>query len=256
MTKAAHSWLVVLGSGTGLATSTRSGPAFLIASGDTRVLIDCGPGTLLRLGDVGLDPTAIDAILLTHLHVDHCSDLAALLFARRSPELPLPGRRLRIVGSGVTDHLRRLHDLHGSWIEQREGALVVHEVVEPCFEIDPWRVEWARTNHIDSSVAYRVEHSAGGSLVISGDTGPSEELVDLARGVDTLVLECSFPDPPPFTTHLTPQTAGDLASKANCRRLVLTHFYPAVVSTDIRGSAGARFPGGIIIAEDLASIGW
>jgi ribonuclease BN (tRNA processing enzyme) len=256
LTHAVHSWLVVLGSGTGLATPKRSGPALLIAAGDTRVLIDCGPGTLLRLAEVGLDPTALDAVLLTHLHVDHCSDLPPLLFARRSPELPLPMNRLMIVGSGVTDHVRRLHDLHGSWIDQREGAPVVYELVESCFEIAPWHVEWTRTNHIDSSVAYRFEHAAGGSLVVSGDTGHCKELVDLARDVDTLVLECSFPDPPAFTTHLSPKTAGDLASLTNCGRLVLTHFYPSVEATDIRGGVGERFAGSLVLAEDFSTMGW
>ena len=161
-----------------------------------------------------------------------------------------------IVGFGVVDHIQRLYSLHGSSIDQREGEPLVRDLVEPCFEIAPWQVEWTKTNHIDSSVAYRFEHSAGGSLVVSGDTGPSEELVVLARGVDTLVLECSFPDPPPFTTHLSPKTAGDLASKANCRRLVLTHFYPAVESADIRGGVDECFSGPIILAEDLLSIGW
>jgi ribonuclease BN (tRNA processing enzyme) len=256
LTEAAHSWLVILGSGTGLATPKRSGPALLVVSDDIRVLIDCGPGTLLRLGAVGLDPTAVDAILLTHLHVDHCSDLAPLLFARRSPELALPESKLLIRGSGVSEHYRRLQELHGTWLDQREGGPVVRELSEPCFEIAPWQVEWARTNHIDSSVAYRFEHSKGGSLVVSGDTGPCDELVELARGADTLVLECSFPDPSPFTTHLSPNAAGELAARTNCRRLVLTHFYPCVETSDIVGGVSSRFSGSIVLAEDLSAIGW
>lgn len=133
---------------------------------------------------------------------------------------------------------------------------MVHELFEPCFEIAPWQVEWTRTNHIDSSVAYRFDHPAGGSLVISGDTGPCEGLVELAHGVDTLVLECSFPDPSPFTTHLSPEDAGQLAAKTNCRRLLLTHFYPRVETSDIIGGASSSFSGSIVLAEDLSAIGW
>jgi ribonuclease BN (tRNA processing enzyme) len=93
-------------------------------------------------------------------------------------------------------------------------------------------------------------------LVISGDTGPCDALVELAHAVDTLVLECSFPDPPLFTTHLSPQTAGELAARAGCRRLILTHFYPRVETQDITSGVGSRFSGTAVLAEDLSAISW
>jgi ribonuclease BN (tRNA processing enzyme) len=211
---------------------------------------------MLRLSAIGIDAAGIDAIFLTHLHIDHCADLAPVMFARRSPELSLPRNKLVIAGSGIRDHYQSLQRLYGAMIDQREGPPIVHELFDPCFEITPWHVEWTRTNHIDSSVAYRLEHAHGGSLVVSGDTGPCDELVELAYGVDTLVLECSFPDPSPFTTHLSPESAGEIAAQTKCKRLILTHFYPHVETADIMSAVSSRFKGPVVLAEDLSAIGW
>jgi ribonuclease BN (tRNA processing enzyme) len=211
---------------------------------------------MVRMSEVGLKPTDIDGILLTHYHVDHCSDLAPLLFARRSPELPLPENRLLLVGAGINEYFRRLHHLNGGWIDQREGPLLLVDAATEPLTLGPWQIETARTNHIDSSIAYRFDHSGGSSLVISGDTGPSDDLVALAKGAQTLILECSFPDPSPFLVHLTPSTAGSLASRVGCRRLVLTHFYPAVEAADILRGVREHYAGSAILAEDLMTLTW
>ena len=82
--------LTVLGSGTAIPVRDRFPAGYLVQSKDSNVLIDCGPGTLRRLAETGVDLDAIDAVLLTHYHTDHCADLAALLFALLCRALPPP----------------------------------------------------------------------------------------------------------------------------------------------------------------------
>jgi ribonuclease BN (tRNA processing enzyme) len=102
-------------------------------------------------------------------------------------------------------------------------------------------------NHIFGSLAYRLE-ADGRTLVYSGDTDVSDSLVDLARGADLLVLECSNPFKVPG--HLTPAEAGRLAARAGVGRLLLTHFYPPCDDVDVAALAARGFNGEILLAED------
>ena len=79
--------LTVLGSGTAVPVPDRFPAGYLVERGASKVLVDCGPGSLRRLAQAGVSPAELDAVLLTHYHTDHCADLAALLFALRSPHL-------------------------------------------------------------------------------------------------------------------------------------------------------------------------
>src|SRR5207253_1862056 len=87
-------------------------------------------------------------------------------------------------------------------------------------------------------------------LVYTGDTGPSSKLAQWATGADLLLAECSLPEALAMDIHLTPERAGDLAREAGARRLVLTHFYPPVETSDPARAAGARFKGPIAAARD------
>ena len=89
-----------------------------------------------------------------------------------------------------------------------------------------------------------------GRLVYTGDTGPSGELARWATGCDLLLAECSLPESAAVDIHLTPERAGDLAQVARARRLVLTHFYPPVETTDPARAAAARFDGPVTAARD------
>ena len=87
-----------------------------------------------------------------------------------------------------------------------------------------------------------------GRLVYTGDTGPSRDLARWASGADLLLAECSLPADQAIDTHLTPEQAGELARDAGAGRLVLTHFYPPVETSDPARAAGTRFQGGAIAA--------
>jgi ribonuclease BN (tRNA processing enzyme) len=103
-------------------------------------------------------------------------------------------------------------------------------------------------------VAYRLEDPAGKSAVYSGDTGFCEEVVQLARGANLLILEASFPDGQEVEGHLTPSQAGRMASLATVERLVLTHFYPECLATDIAAQCRKTYGGPLTLATDFLRI--
>ena len=88
----------------------------------------------------------------------------------------------------------------------------------------PWSLRCLPMNH-PTCIGYRIE-AEGASLVYSGDTDVCENIVKLARHADVLILECSFHDDEKVEGHLTPAEAGAIANRAECRTLLLTHFYP------------------------------
>jgi ribonuclease BN (tRNA processing enzyme) len=91
-----------------------------------------------------------------------------------------------------------------------------------------------------------------GRLVYTGDTGPSTELEHWAKDCDLLLAECSLPEAMALDLHLTPERAGELAARAAAKRLVLTHFYPPVETSDPAALAARRYTGPVTAARDGA----
>ena len=104
------------------------------------------------------------------------------------------------------------------------------------------------------SIAYRIEHK-NKVFVYTGDTECCNETIEIARNADVLLIECSLPDNKKAKGHLTPSSAGKIASIANVKKLILTHFYPEVLKTNIKKECSKEFKGHIILAKDKMKIG-
>ncbi|MGQ9689527.1 MAG: MBL fold metallo-hydrolase [Desulfobaccales bacterium] len=243
--------LIVLGSGTGVPYLRRRAPAYAVLAAGRLILLDLGSGACRGLLRHGLNFSQVDIIALSHLHPDHIGDLVPFLFAshyalgytRTEPFWLLASR-------GFRDFHDRLQGAFGQWVEAPPGLLQLRELNPDGSDEAAWEGLTLRTgpvNHIPGSLAYRVE-AAGRALVYSGDTDESDSLVELARGADLLVLECSMPEKVPG--HLTPTEAGRLATRAGVPRLLLTHFYPPCDEVDVVALARREFAGEIIRAED------
>jgi ribonuclease BN (tRNA processing enzyme) len=243
--------LIVLGSGTGVPYLRRGSPAYTVKAADRLLLLDLGTGACRALLRHDLNFSQVDLIALTHLHPDHIGDLVPFLFAshyslgytRTEPFWLLAAR-------GFQDFHARLQGAFGQWVEAPAGLLRLRELnpAEPdLFTWEGLTIKSAPVNHIDGSLAYRVE-AEGRTLVYSGDTDVSDSLVNLARGADLLILECAQPSKVPG--HLTPEDAGQMAAQAGVPRLMLTHFYPPCDEVDVVARAAREFAGEIIRAED------
>jgi ribonuclease BN (tRNA processing enzyme) len=242
--------VTVLGSGTAIPSSERASPGYWVRVADEHLLLDGGTGTVHQLARAGGQLEALDRILYTHYHPDHVGDFPHVLFALRSPELER--RRTLWVGGprGLARHCRLLEELYGPWVGNLPFVLDLHELAAETIDFGSWRLTARPVPHTDASLAYRID-ALEGSVVYSGDTDYSEELIRLARGADLLVCECAFPDDHKVPGHLTPSLAGQLAAAAGVKRLLLTHFYPACAGQDLLTPCQKYFAGEVLLARDL-----
>lgn len=203
-----------------------SGPAscYLVEAGGFRLLLDLGNGALGALHHY-TDIYDVDAVYLSHLHPDHCMDLCSFWVARRySPVGPRPA--IPVYGPpGVADRMAQAYGMDPD-PGMRESFDFL-EMAPGSFEIGPLSAHVQRVNHPVEAFGIRLEHE-GISLAYSGDTAPCSELVDLSREVDLFLCEASFHDDRenPKDVHLTGVEAGEHASKARVREVLLTHLVP------------------------------
>ena len=211
--------------------------------------IDAGTGTMANLQrHIGLFD--VGAVMISHSHPDHVSDLYAYLMARLfSPEHP---PKIPIyLAPNVAERFNPLLTDDSADMRLAEAFDVL--VVEPgqALEAGPFRLSTAPMRHTVPTIGVRIETDAR-SMAYSADTGPTEELVKMARDVDLLVAEASYQeggtDLPPI--HLSAREAGEAAAEAGAGKLVLTHIRPYLDWERSREEADAAFGGDVVLGRD------
>jgi ribonuclease BN (tRNA processing enzyme) len=202
----------------------------------SRIVLDMGNGSLGHLQRY-TDIYAVDAVILSHLHVDHFIDLCSYYVALKyRPDRP--GGRVPVWGPAEThERLVSAYGLTGG--ASMSGEFDVHTLA-PEFAVGPFTVTTARMQHPVDAFAIRV--TAGGrSLTYSGDTGPTPRLAELASGTDLALFEASFVADAdnPADLHLTGGQAADLADQAAADRILLTHLVPWNDTERVRAEAAA-----------------
>jgi len=220
----------VLGSGTFLPDPARGPAGFLVQFGERTWLVDGGSGTLRRCAQAGVDPRRLDGGFYSHRHPDHCADLVPLLFAMGVGLHPRTSDYPIWAGEGFAEYITALRHLYGDWIAFGERGAVVHELSlarQDQVDLEGLRLVTRPAAHSAGALHLRFE-AEGAAIVFSGDTGPSDQLVQLASGADLLVCECAFPDEAPEEGHLTPSAVATIVDAAKPREVWLTHLYPMV----------------------------
>ena len=239
--------LTVVGSSGSFPSADSPCSCYLVQADGYRLVIDLGNGALGALQRYcGL--YEVDAVVLSHLHADHCVDMCAYYVARnyRVEGCPDP---LPVYGPhGTAERLARAYDM-----DEHPGMKQVFDfntLENGTFQLGPFSITAARVAHPVEAFAFRVEHG-GSSLVYSGDTGPCAQLVDLAGGADLLLSEAAFthgkeeiPD-----LHLNGRQAGEHAARAGVGRLVLTHIPPWTDPERNRADAVAAYGGPVELAR-------
>jgi ribonuclease Z len=247
--------LVVLGSGTSIPHPQRASAAFWLETASGLILLDCGAEAAHRMAQEGVDWPEVDAIWVSHLHLDHCGGLASFLFGLKwAPQTEARQKPLRIFGcAGIGKLLKAIDESSNYGLLTQRFPVELHEVSDDNanFEILPGlRAQFFSTPHTRESMAIRLTESDGTSIVYSSDTGYSAELAAFARAADLLILECSFWRHKPTPKHLELDDAMRLAQMAEPRRLLLTHLYPEWDEIDLESKARELWPGHTIAAHD------
>lgn len=223
---------------------------YLVRHGGFSLMLDAGSGTLARLQRYE-EIRDLGAVLVSHGHPDHMADLYPLFYARHyggqgPPGLPLfapdgfMGRLDALMSEDAQAAMRRAFE-----VRELSGG--------ERFEVGPFSIETRLMAHIgDPALGFRIE-AEGAALAYSGDTGPCDELVDLARDADLLLAEATWQDgveDGPF--HLSARQAGEHAAEAGARRLLLTHIWPTRDRERSRREAAEGFSGTVEVAtEDM-----
>ncbi len=244
--------VTILGSGTALPSATRFPAAVIVEAGNEVVLVDVGPGVGRRLAAAGVSVADVSTILLTHYHPDHSAGLVEFLFALRSPELDRT-RPLKIRGGeGLLRLLAGLRAVWPRWLESRGDPFDEAELQPGHLQLHGVKVIATAVDHVQESLAYRLEETAtGASVCVSGDVDSTSALIDAARDIDLLVCEAPYAHDQAHRRHLSGRMAGEAALAAGVRTLCLTHLYPGSPVAQIEAEARAAFGGDVVMAEDL-----
>lgn len=292
--------LILLGTAAGPGVvRQRSEPASLIVVDGTPYLIDAGQGVSRQLVRAGFRVTDARTIFISHHHVDHNAGLPALIsldwFAMSlAPEPPAP---IQIYGPPATEFLvktaldylsvsERIFSAGIPHMLPSKGMFEAHDISDEgvVYQDAHVKVTAAENSHFsfksgtaktgqDRSYAYRFD-TANGSIVFTGDTGPSDAVIKLARGADVLLSEVRAVVPPPQPPadapsaprpviaelinhvekeHLTPDEVGKMAARAHVKLVVLTHVSPSTDMDATKFTAGVKkyFSGSVIPGKDL-----
>lgn len=201
-----------------------------------------------------LDWAGLDAIWVSHFHLDHVGGLAPFLFGTKwAPQTQARRKPLRVFGPrGVRKLLRAFDAANDYKLFEQPFPLEVREVApRERLEILPGlRAETFSTPHTRESLALRLDEEGGAAFAYSSDTGYTESLASFARGVKLFLLECSFFRRRPVETHLELADAMRLAQLSRPRRVMLAHLYPEWDGTDIAAEARKLWDGETIEARD------
>jgi ribonuclease BN (tRNA processing enzyme) len=234
--------LRVLGSNATYPTPGSPASGYLVRHDKTSVMLDAGPATLGALQRV-MSPAALDAIVVSHRHGDHCIDLFPLLNVLRFG--PERARGLPVLAPGgfaeafaafleaATDH-----EVHEVFRFRTVGA-------GDRVEIGPMTLTFGAASHPVPALATAVE-AGGRRLVYSGDTGPDGDLEGFAAGADLLLCEATSqgePGPGAYPYHLHAVQAGRIAAAAGVGRLLITHVAPHLDPTVSVREAASVFEG-------------
>ncbi|MBV8517952.1 MAG: MBL fold metallo-hydrolase [Acidobacteria bacterium] len=268
--------VLLLGTGFPRPDANRAAACTVVVAGDRWFVVDAGRGATMRVAATDLQYGKMRAVFLTHLHSDHTGGLPDLFdtswqFGRKNEPLQLygpPGTKqladamLEFFAADI--HYRRdLLEKHPA-----AGATIVWHIVHEGVVYDDGTVKVTAfaVDHrpVPYAFGYRFE-SKGETVVISGDTRPTPNLVKFAKDADILVLEAYLPeyfekvDKPDVAArlehyHTNADEAGVLAQQANVKTLVLTHLIPGNADATFRARASKHFHGRIVVGRDLLRI--
>ena len=269
--------IILTGTGSPMVDPNRAGPSTVVTAGGQTFLVDCGRGVLMRAAAAGVGAAGLTALLLTHLHSDHITDLSDVITTRwvssigpnPLPIIGPPGTRavvdatLAALAPDISYRIAHHADI------TEPPAVTVHEYTDgQVWDSGGVRITAAPTDHrpVEPTLAFRIEHG-GASVVLAGDTVPCATLDELARGAGALVhtvIRKDLVEQMPaqrirdiLDYHSSVEQAAGTAARAGVDTLVLTHYVPPLMpgqEDQWRALAAAEFAGRVELGDDLLRV--
>lgn len=239
---------------------------YLIQAGETSVLLDCGNGVFGKLRE-RIDYVDLDAVIISHLHADHWLDLVpysyALIYAPKQQPVPVhtwtgtdsPARPRLIAPPEASETFRQVTSAWGN-----------DDLIESAFRIEEYRsgdsvgvgditASFHPVPHFIDTFAVNLSADGRSKLTYSADTRPGDELVEIARDADLLLIEATLPRPERTGVrgHLTPEEAGEHGRRAGAKRVVITHISDELGDEWARDEAERGFGGPVEVAREGAT---
>lgn len=272
--------VTLLGTGSPMVDPGRAGPSTLVTVAgepNRHFLVDCGRGVLMRAAAAGVGAANLTAVLLTHLHSDHITDLSDVITTRwvttfvptPLPIIGPPGTRAVVeatLAALAPDISYRI--AHHADINEPPAVEVYEYTHGQVWDSAGVRITAAPTDHrpVEPTIAFRIEHD-GSSVVLAGDSVPCATLDELARGSNVLVhtaIRKDLVEQMPaqrirdiLDYHSSVQQAAATAARAGVDTLVLTHYVPPLVpgqEDQWRALAAAEFGGRVELGDDLLTV--
>ncbi len=241
--------LTILGASASYPGAGQACAGYLIQAGGSAILLDCGNGTLANLGGI-IDPLSLDAVFITHDHVDHFADIYALqALVRYAPDGPAAPLDI-YVPEGLFERMGLLLSERGR--QEFAEAFCVHTLRDGvALSLRTTTVTPCAVDHSEPTFALRVEHQ-GATMCYTSDSAPGDRVNAAAQGATLLLAEATLPQQyAGRAPHLTAREAGELANQATAGRLVLTHVWPTNDRAEMESEASSAFSGPVDIAREL-----
>ncbi|MBV9241556.1 MAG: ribonuclease Z [Acidobacteria bacterium] len=221
--------LTVLGSGSTVPHPRRSSSAYWLETSGGNILLDCSATAPHRMAACSVDWPNLDAIWISHFHMDHVGGLGPLFAAtKHAPEMQGRTRPLRIYGpEGIERLLDSFSEVNDYKLRKQPFPVELVEVesLEQFEIVSGIDAVAMKTKHTDESHAIHIRDGEA-TLMYSADTGFDEKVATFGTNASLMLIECSFVHEKPNEKHLVLSEAIHLIRKAKARRAMLTHFYP------------------------------
>ena len=250
--------LTILGTGTFFVNKDRSASAYLLEIDGKRILIDCGPGTLIKLSEIGIKPEDIDYLFITHFHADHVADLFPFFMNIRLDDLFSKGSSLKfpqIIGpEGIHEFMvRSCQNFQLPALNDWEK--IKFSDVQQMQQIENIKVESFKVTHVAFGLAanaYAYRFTFGDKIIaLSGDSARCLGVEEVCKDADIFVCDASYAKGGSNTAHIDTYDVGMIAQEGKVNKVILSHLYPQTNKMDLVEEVKEKYLGEVIRGKDL-----
>jgi len=253
--------ITILGTGTFFVSSKRSGPSYLLEADGKKILIDCGPGTLLRLSELSIKLEDLDYIFISHFHADHTSDLFPLQMTFRIYDFYSEGKEYKtpvIFGpEGIEDFTRKLSAVY-ELAAFDDYSKIKYQRYQELHQLGNLTVKTFKVSHTAfglTAKAYALRFEFDDKVfAFSGDSIKCKGLEDVCKNADLFICDTSYSKGNGNLAHLDSFEVGEIAQGSNVKKLVLSHFYPGIESVNLEAQVKESYSGEIIRGQDFMKL--